>query len=286
MRLGRRAAELQWRSASGVAEVLMTKEVCALVFDHHASYRHKELFPNHLVPVDIVKLYTERLRAQSGAAEKVTTTRHLSPPVDCHHLLPITTCHLSPLVTCHHSSPITTCHHSPPVTTRHLSPPVTCHHSPPVTTRHLSPADTCHHCMPPVATRHLSPPVTYHHPPPVSPLVTCHHMSPVITCHHSPPARSTRRWRRQRRSRSRQTRHGGCRSPSSAPWPRTAHATTSATRSLRRLATWGLLLLPFPPRHRSRAALPLVRLPRRLPLRRRQRSRRAALLVRPPRCRR
>ena len=111
MRLGRRAAELQWRSASGVAEVLMTKEVCALVFDHHASYRHKELFPNHLVPVDIVKLYTERLRAQSGAAEKVTTTRHLSPPVDCHHLLPITTCHLTTLFTCHHlRSHATTCH--------------------------------------------------------------------------------------------------------------------------------------------------------------------------------
>ena len=49
----------------------MTKEACALVFDHHhASYRHRKLFPNHLVPVDIVKLFTERQWAQSGAAEK------------------------------------------------------------------------------------------------------------------------------------------------------------------------------------------------------------------------
>ena len=67
MRVGSAQAPLKWRQPEATSnfpdepEVLMTQEVCALVFDKSKPTRPRANFLEQWIPIDLVKSYEERL---------------------------------------------------------------------------------------------------------------------------------------------------------------------------------------------------------------------------------
>ena len=68
VRVGSAQAPLKWRQPEATSnfpdepEVLMTQEVCALVFDKSKPTRPRTDFLDQWIPIDLVKSYEERLR--------------------------------------------------------------------------------------------------------------------------------------------------------------------------------------------------------------------------------
>jgi len=80
VRVGSAQAPLKWRQPEATSnfpdepEVLMTQEVCALVFDKSKPTRPRTDFLDQWIPIDLVKSYEERLRKidiQDGTSDLV-----------------------------------------------------------------------------------------------------------------------------------------------------------------------------------------------------------------------